>query len=246
MKLRSDERLDDLNIQGYKIIQKPKGFCFGIDAVLLSHFVVLEKEENCLDLGTGTGIIPILLAAHYSNKQLIGLELQEDYADMAQRSVDYNRLEDRVSIIQGDIKQAATVFAPSSFAVVTSNPPYIKKGKGLLSARRDKMIARHELECTLGDVVCQAAQLLQPRGRFYMIHRVQRMAEIMDTLSRYRLEPKRIRLVHPTVDKEANLILVESVKGGSPSVKVMAPLIMYDEQANYTLEMRRLGKEEGE
>ena len=186
--VRENERVDDLQ-NGYYVIQDPEKFCFGMDAVLLSGFTKVKKGENALDMGTGTGIIPILLKAKTMGKQFTGLEIQEECAQMAERSVRYNHLEEDVRIVQGDIKEAADIFGAASFDVVTSNPPYMIGLHGLRNPDLPKAIARHEVLCNLEDVVSQAARVLRDRGRFYMVHRPFRLAEIMNVLTKYKLEP---------------------------------------------------------
>ena len=176
--LKENERLDDLQ-NGYHIIQNTRDFCYGIDAVLLSDFARVKKGEQALDLGTGTGIIPILLKAKTQGEHFTGLEIQEQSAEMAGRSVAYNHLEDAITIRTGDIKEAAAIFGRASFSVVTCNPPYMHGNHGLTNPHLPKAIARHEVLCTLEDVISQTAQVLKPRGRFYMVHRPFRLAEIM-------------------------------------------------------------------
>ena len=234
--VRENERVDDLQ-NGYYVIQDPEKFCFGMDAVLLSGFTKVKKGENALDMGTGTGIIPILLKAKTMGKQFTGLEIQEECAQMAERSVRYNHLEEDVRIVQGDIKEAADIFGAASFDVVTSNPPYMIGQHGLRNPDLPKAIARHEVLCNLEDVVSQAARVLRDRGRFYMVHRPFRLAEIMNVLTKYKLEPKRMKLVHPFVDKDANMVLIEAVRGGKSMIKVEAPIIVYKEQGVYTDEI---------
>lgn len=240
LELRPGERLDDLQRNGYKIIQNEKLFCFGMDAVLLSAFARVKEGERVLDLGTGTGVIPILLEARTQGAAFTGLEICAASADMAARSVRYNHLEEKVSIIQGDIKEADRIVPPASFDVVTSNPPYMTASHGLVGEDADKAAARHELLCTLEDVVSQAARALRPQGRFYLVHRPFRMAEIIRVLSEYKLEPKRLRLVYPFMDKEPNMILIEAIRGGKPRVTVEPPLIVYQSPGRYTEEVRRL------
>lgn len=237
IELYPGERLDDLERNGYKIIQNDKTFCFGMDAVLLSGFARVKPGEKALDLGTGTGIIPILLKAKTSGEHFTGLEIQEASADMARRSVLYNHLEDQISIVQGDIKEAHTLFDAASFDVITSNPPYMTGNHGLVNPDMPKAIARHEILCTLDDVIGQAFRLLRPGGRFYMVHRPFRMAEIMTKMTAHRLEPKRMRLVYPFVDKEPNMVLIEGLKGGKPRITVEKPLIVYKEPGVYTDEI---------
>lgn len=225
--LKENERIDDLQRNGYRIIQNPDKFCFGMDAVLLSGFVRVKAGSRILDMGTGTGIIPILLAAKTEAAHLTGLEIQEESADMARRSVELNRLQDKIRIVQGDIKEAGTLFGAASFDVVTCNPPYMIGQHGIKNPDAPKAIARHEILCTLEDVAAQAAKVLKPGGNFYMVHRPFRLAEIMVVLREYRLEPKRMQLVHPFVDREPNMVLIEANRGGRPRMTVERPLIIY-------------------
>lgn len=235
--LKEGERLDDLQRNGYKIIQSPEKFCFGMDAVLLSGFASAPEGGRVLDLGTGTGIIPILMAAKTDAKELIGLEIQEESADMAQRSVIYNDLQDRVRIVQGDIKEAGQLFDAASFDVVTSNPPYMIGGHGLKNPEGPKAIARHEVLCDLEDVIRTAARCLKSGGKFYMVHRPFRLAEIMVLMHEYKVEPKRMQLVYPYADKEPNMVLIEGARGGRSRLTVEKPLIIYEAPGKYTPEI---------
>ncbi len=235
--LKENERIDDLQRNGYKIIQKRDGFCFGMDAVLLSGFANVKQGEKALDLGTGTGIIPLLLEARYQGSHYTGLEIQEEMAEMAARSVALNRLEDKIRIVTGDIKEASRLFGAASFDVVTSNPPYMNDAHGLKNPDLPKAIARHEVLCSLEDVVREASRLLRPGGRFYMVHRPHRLVEIITVLKQRRLEPKRMKMVHPFVDKEANMVLIEAVRGGRSMIKVEAPIVVYKEPGVYTDEI---------
>lgn len=235
--LKEHERIDDLQRNGYKIIQDPCRFCFGMDAVLLSGFARADKGDHVIDLGTGTGIIPILMEAKTEASHLIGLEIQEESADMARRSVALNNLEAKIEIVTGDIKQAVELFGKSTMDVVTSNPPYMIGQHGLKNPDSEKAIARHEVLCTLEDVVKAAVALLKPGGNFFMVHRPFRLAEIMTCLSKYKLEPKRMRLVYPFVDKEPNMVLIEANRGGRSRLTVEKPLIVYKEQGVYTDEI---------
>lgn len=235
--LKPGERVDELHRNNYKIIQNTEKFCFGMDAVLLSGFAKVLPGERVLDLGTGTGIIPILLEAKTKGEHFTGLEIQEESADMARRSVAMNKLEDKIDIVTGDIKEASEIFGLASFDVVTSNPPYMNHSHGIVNPGEAKAIARHELLCTLEDVAREASRLLKPKGRFYMVHRPFRLVEILNTLTAHNLEPKRMKLVHPYVDKEPNMVLLECLKGGRSMIKVEPPLIVYKEPKVYTDEI---------
>ena len=231
--VKQGERVDDLQ-NGYFVIQDPKKFCFGMDAVLLSGFARVKKGETVLDMGTGTGIIPILLRARTEGDHFTGLEIQEECARMAERSVAYNGLDSEIGIVQGDIKEAAEIFGAASFHVVTCNPPYMIGAHGLRNPDMPKAIARHEVLCTLEDVVSQAAKVLKDRGRFYMVHRPFRLTEIMNVLTKYKLEPKRMQLVYPYIDREPNMVLIEALKGGNSRITVERPLIVYEKPGEYT------------
>lgn len=235
-----EERLDDLQIKGYKIIQSPGRFCFGMDAVLLSSYVTVKQHETALDLGTGTGILPILMEAKCNGKHYTGLEIQTESADMARRSVCYNGLEDQIDIVTGDIKVASEIFGAASYDVVTTNPPYMIGEHGLKNDNEALYIARHEALCTLDDILRESAKILKPKGRFYMVHRPFRLPEILSKMSAYRIEPKRMRLVHPYIDKEPNMVLIEGLRGGNPRMKVEPPLIVYEKDGSYTEELLRI------
>lgn len=227
LELKENERIDDLQRNGYRIIQNPQTFCFGMDAVLLSGFVRVKEGAQVLDLGTGTGIIPILLEAKTKAEHLTALEIQEESADMARRSVRLNGLEDKIDIVTGDIKEADRLFAAASFDVITCNPPYMIGQHGLTNPDAPKAIARHEILCTLEDVVKNASKLLKPGGSFFMVHRPFRLAEIITVMTQYKLEPKRMQLVYPYVDKEPNMVLIEGCRGGKPRMTVERPLIVF-------------------
>ena len=235
--LKPGERLDDLQRNHYQIIQNREKFCFGMDAVLLSGFARIRPGEKVLDLGTGTGIIPILLAAKTQAAHLTGLEIQSESVDMARRSVKLNGLEERISIVEGDIKEASGLLGKGMFDVVTSNPPYMIAHHGLTGEQEQKAIARHEILCTFEDVARETARVLAPAGKFYLVHRPFRLAEIMTTLSQYKLEPKRMQLVYPFVDKEPNMVLLEAVRGGRSRMQVEKPLIVYKEPGIYMPEI---------
>ncbi len=237
IELKEQERLDDLQVKGYHIIQNPSKFCFGIDAVLLSSFAKVKRNERALDLGTGTGIVPILLKSKTSGHEFVGLEIQEESADMAARSVQFNELDDEIEIVTGDIKEASKLFGLASFHVVTVNPPYMIGSHGIQNDGDCKTIARHEVLCSLEDVVRESAKLLKEKGRFYMVHRPFRLAEIMECMIRHGVEPKRMRLVHPYVNKEPNMVLIEGMRGAKSRITVEPPLIVYQEDGSYTEEI---------
>ena len=233
------ERVDDLQ-NGYFVIQDPKKFCFGMDAVLLSGFARVKKGETALDMGTGTGIIPILLSQRTEGKHFTGLEIQAECAEMADRSVKYNCLEDRIQIVEGDIKEAAGIFGAASFDVVTCNPPYMIGQHGLTNPHMPRAIARHEILRTFDDVANQAARVLKDRGRFYLVHRPFRLVELMAALTKYKLEPKRMQLVYPYIDKEPNMVLIEACKGGNSRIQIERPLVVYEKPGVYTKDILEL------
>lgn len=237
VELKENERIDDLQRNGYKIIQNPKKFCFGMDAVLLSGFVKVKPGSRVLDLGTGTGIIPILLEAKTQADHISALEIQEESADMARRSVALNNLEHKIAIITGDIKEADKIFDAASFDMITCNPPYMIGQHGLTNPDAPKAIARHEILCTLEDVVRSAAKLLKTGGSFCMVHRPFRLVEIITVMTKYRLEPKRMQLVYPYIDHEPNMVLIEGCRGGKSRIKVEKPLIVFQKPNVYTDEI---------
>ena len=235
--LKENERIDDLERNGLKIIQDTKRFCFGMDAVLLSGFAKAKPGAMVLDMGTGTGILPILMSAKTEAAHLTGLEIQPDSADMARRSVELNGLCDKISIVEGDIKEADVLFKKATFDVVTCNPPYMIGQHGLKNPDSAMAIARHEVLCTFDDVARAAATLLKPGGNFYLVHRPFRLAEIFATLQKYKLEPKRMQLVYPFADREPNMVLIEASRGGKSRLEVMKPLIIYKAPNVYTDEI---------
>ena len=235
--LKPDERVDDLERNGLKIIQDKNRFCFGMDAVLLTGFVKIKEDAMVLDMGTGTGIIPILLSAKTKAKSFKALEIQKDSADMARRSVALNELEDKIEIVEGDIKTATEYFEKASFDAITCNPPYMIGEHGLKNPDSAMAIARHEVLCTFDDVARNASMLLKPGGSFFLVHRPFRLAEIFATLMKYKLEPKRMQLIYPFVDKEPNMVLIEAVRGGKSRMTVEKPLIIYKAPGEYTSEI---------
>lgn len=235
--VRDNERLDDLQCKGYYIIQNPDMFCFGMDAVLLADYAAGKKGAQAIDLGTGTGVIPILMEARDKAVHYTGLEIQKESADMALRSVIYNNLNEKIDIVCGDIKKVDELFKRESFDIVTSNPPYISSNHGLENEMEPKNIARHEILLKLEDVIKAAAYLLKVGGTFAMVHKPFRLAEIIRLMSKYHLEPKRLKMVQPYADKEPNMVLIEAAKGGKPRIKVEPTLVVYNSDGSYTDEL---------
>ena len=225
---KEHERIDDLQCGGYFIIQDPKRFCFGIDAVCLSNFAVVKKGERVLDLGTGTGIIPILLCAKTDGLHFTGLEIQPESADMARRSVAMNNLSERIRIDDGDLNEAVAQYGAAVFDVVTVNPPYMNSGGGVQNETSAKAIARHEVKCTLADVVGVSARLLKTGGRLYMVHRPHRMVDVICSLRDAKLEPKSIQLVQSTPAHAPSLLMIEAIDHGNPMVKIFPTQILQE------------------
>lgn len=238
--LNSDERIDDLQCSGYRLIQNTACFCFGMDAVLLSSFASAKQGDRVLDLCTGNGVIPILMHGKNKGIKCVGVEIQPVSAELAKRNVALNKLENDFEMVQADLKDAVSIFGASAFNVVTANPPYMNENHGIVNPDSAKAIARHELLCTLEDVVKAAADCLKVKGHFYMVHRPQRLVQIFDKMQRYKLEPKRMRLVHPYVDANANMVLIEAVKCGNSQLTAEPPLVVYNRDGSYTEELLRL------
>lgn len=229
--LCSGERLDELLIQNLKIIQHEAEFCFSLDAVLLSQFATVHPAASAVDLGTGTGVIPLLLIAR-GVKHVTGLEISESMADMAARSVSLNNLSERITIRQADLRILSGL-AAGTYELVVSNPPYRPVGGGYINPNDRVAIARHELTASLQDVIAAARFLVKYRGRFAMVHLPERMAEILTAMSQAGLEPKRLRLVYPQDHKKPNILLVEGVRGARPGLDVLPPLIVYKPDGSY-------------
>lgn len=231
------ERVDDLQLKGLKIIQDPKGFCFGIDAVLLSNFTKLKSGDTVVEFGTGTGIIPILLSGKTEFNKIYAFEVQVQMAEMAKRSIALNGLEDRIEVIHANLKDANNYVQSGSVDVVVSNPPYMSGSGGLKNPSDLKAISRHEVLCTLEDIVEKAAKLLKFKGKFYLIHRPNRLVDIFVLCRKYKLEPKQIRMIQPFIHKSPNICLIQCVKGGNSELHVKEPLIVYEQDGTFTKEI---------
>jgi tRNA1Val (adenine37-N6)-methyltransferase len=232
--LNENEKIEDLQCRGLKIIQNKKWFCFGMDAVLLTNYCDIKNNSTVVDLGTGTGIIPILLSGKRNYSKVYGLEIQPEVAEMAERSVKLNDLQEKIEILNIDLKNALDYLKANSFDAVISNPPYKLYNSGIINPEDKKAISRHEIKSTLEDVISTASQLLKQYGRFYMVHRPDRLADIMCLLRKYRLEPKQIRFVHPKAAAKPNMILIRASKNGNPELKFDPPLYIYGDDGNYT------------
>ena len=239
IELKENERIDDLEINGFRVIQNPFCFCFGMDAVLLANFARVPAKAAVLDIGTGTGVIPLLLAAKSQGASWTGLEVQSNMVDMARRSTLFNGVQDKVSIVEGDVREIRNLFEAGSFNAVTSNPPYMKENSGLKNPSDTIYISRHEIMATLEDVISAASYVLKSSGIFSMVHRPSRLPEIMEMMVKYHLEPKRLQLVQPTAGKEANLVLIEGVKGGGRECRILPTMNVYNEDGSYTEELLR-------
>ncbi len=239
----SYERIDDLQTpSGYKIIQNPEWFCFGVDAVLLSDFAAntIKAKTRILDMCTGNGIIPILLAEKTKADRIEGIEIQPSVAEMAQRSAILNNIEEKVKIVQGDLKDAHTIYGKAQFDAVTCNPPYKESFGGLKNSTDVITIARHEVLCCLEDIIESCEKVLKPSGKLYMVHRPERLADILCLMRKYRIEPKRLRFVHPSCGKTATMILVEGAKHGGAKLRLEPPLYVHNEDGTYTDEINQI------
>lgn len=241
IELKENERIDDLEFHNLKIIQNEKGFCFGMDSVLLSDFAKqIKKGAKVIDLGTGTGILPLLLSAKTPASKIIGVEIQPSVAEMATRSISLNDLQNKIEIINEDIKNLKEQFLSNSFDVVVTNPPYKRLGTGGKNEAETKMISRHEITANLEDFIEMASYLLKDNASFYMVHRPERLIDISIALRKYHLEPKEMKLIYPYVDKAPNLILIKAVKNAKPFLKILEPLYIYQKDGNYTNEVLKI------
>jgi tRNA1Val (adenine37-N6)-methyltransferase len=243
--LLENERIDDLEYKGLKIIQNKNGFCFGIDSVLLSDFAKnIKKNAKVIDIGTGTGIISILLSKKANLSKIYGIEIQDEVADMAKRSVYLNNLNDKIEIINTNIKDIFNILNPNEFDVIVTNPPYMKMNTGAINEEKKKLISRHEVECTLEDIIRISYKLLKSNGEFYMVHRAERIVDILFYLRQYKIEPKILRFIQPNLNKEPNLVLIKAVKNAGYQLNVKKPLIVYNEDGKYTDEILEIYNKE--
>lgn len=235
-----DESIDDLQLNGLQLIQKEQGFRFGVDAVLLSHFANVKKKHRVIDLCTGTGIVSFLVYGKYKPQEVIGLEIQDDMVEMANRSSRLNDTSDIVKFVQGDLKDKALLDSLGRFDVVTVNPPYKLNNAGILNPNDKLAIARHEIMCNLEDVIVSARRLLKDNGRMFIVHRPERLADIFGLMRKYKIEPKRVRLVQPNTKKAPNIVLVEGQRDGGTFLKWEETLYVYDDNGNYSEEINRI------
>ncbi|MDD4569875.1 MAG: tRNA1(Val) (adenine(37)-N6)-methyltransferase [Tepidanaerobacteraceae bacterium] len=234
------EHIDDLLCNGLKIIQHQNSYRFAIDAVLLANFTKAGKKDKIIDLGTGSGVIALLLSAKTDAKEITGIEIAQEAFDRAARSVKMNQLQERVKIVHGDLKEAVKIFGQESFSVVVTNPPYMTLKEGKISPNPDVALARHEVASTLQDVVKAARQLLTFGGRFYMVYRTVRIADAIHVMKVRGLEPKILCFIHPRAGKSPNLFLIMAQKGASPGVKILPPLVVYNDDRSYTQEINEI------
>lgn len=232
--LKEDETLDDLQLNGIFVIQKKKAFRFGIDAVLLANFAKVKNNMEVIDLCSGTGIIPFIISAKTNASKILGIEIQEDMVDMANRSVIYNKLESKIKFIQGDLKDQNLINNIMKTDVITVNPPYKLQNSGILNPNDKNAIARHEICCNLEDVIASSRKLLKDNGRMFMVHRPERLADILCTMREYKIEPKFIQMVHPSINKAPNIVLIEGQRDGGKFLKWMDPIYVHNQDGSYT------------
>ncbi len=241
MELRENERIDDLEFKDLKIIQNKNGFCYGIDSVLLSDFAKnIKSNSKVIDLGTGTGIINILLSGKTNAKEFVGVEIQEEVAEMAKRSVELNKLENKIKIINEDILNLKNIFDKNYFDVVVTNPPYKKANTGVISKENKKLISRHEIAATLRDFIHISSYVLKDFGEFYMVHRPERLVDIFSIMREEKIEPKKIKFVYPSKNKKSNMVLIKGVKLGGDFLEFDDNLYVYDEKGEYTEDILRI------
>lgn len=241
--LKENERIDDLQYKELKIIQNTKGFCFGIDSVILSDFAKsIKKESKVVDLGTGTGIIGLLLCKKTDLKEIVGIEIQKEVAEMAKRSIELNKLEDKFKILNTDINKIFEdkLLEKNKFDVVVMNPPYKEKGTGKINEADSKIISRHEIKATLSDFIKVASNLLKDKGEIYIVHKPERMPDIIQKMRENKIEPKEIKIVYSNKKTEASLILIKGIKGANKFFKILEPLYIYEENGEYTKEIKEI------
>lgn len=246
IELKDNERIDDLQLNNLKIIQNKDGFCFGIDSVLLSDFAKeIPSNSKVLDLGTGTGILGILLCGKTKLSKIYGIDIQADVCNMASRSIKLNNLEDRFEIINKNIKDLKDIFEENTFDSIVSNPPYKKDNSGLKNESKTKLISRHEITASLEDFINISSYLLKNNCSLYMVHRPERLADLFYLLRKYNLEPKKLRLVQSYFDSKPKLFLVKATKNAKSFLNIEAPLVIYNKDGSYTDEILQIyGKEE--
>lgn len=238
--LKEDETLDDLQLKGLRLIQKKEGFRFGVDAVLLANFAKVKRGMRVIDLCTGTGIVPFIIAGKTEAASITGIEIQEEFVEMANRSVKINDLGDRVSFINGDLKDEKNIKTIEKANIITVNPPYKLANSGILNPTDKMAVARHEVCCTLEDVIVASRRLLKDNGRLYMVHRPERLADILCLMRKHKIEPKTIRMVHPNTKKAPNIVLVEGQRDGGAFLKWEPPLYVYNDEGGYSEEIDRI------
>jgi tRNA1Val (adenine37-N6)-methyltransferase len=226
-KLNNNEIIEDLGEQGLKIIQASDSYRFSVDSILLLNFIRVKNYEKIIDLGTGSGIIPLLLFGKRKGLSIYGVEIQKDLADMARRSVGLNNLQDHITIIQEDFRNLKNIFKNQEFEIVVSNPPYISLGQGKINPSSSRAIARHEIKGDLEDIVSISSYLLKNKGRIYLIYRSAKLIKLILTLKKYSIEPKVIKFIHPRQGENANLVLLEGIKRGKEELKIENPIFQY-------------------
>lgn len=238
--IKSDETIEDLQRNGLKILQKADGFRFGVDAVLLTDFAKDVPSKKTLDLCTGSGIVPILLSAKTKTAEFFALEIQEEICEMAIRSAELNGLLGKIKFTCGDLKIGTEIYGKRQFDVITCNPPYMPLGTAVKNETDTKIIARHEVMCNLEDVIYQASMLVKQKGHLILVHKPSRLADIITLMRKYDIEPKRIRLVHKKADSEPSLVLVDGAYKGGRELRIMPPLILYNEDGSETDDLKRI------
>jgi tRNA1Val (adenine37-N6)-methyltransferase len=238
--ISENESIDDLQLKGIKLIQKKENFRFGVDAVLLANYTVVRNGENVIDLCSGTGIVPFILVGKTNAKHITGIEIMDDMVEMANRSVKYNEMNDKIEFIQRDLKDVSFLKTLEKADIVTVNPPYKLKNSGLVNNNNKNAIARHEICCTLEDVIAAAKVLLKSNGKLFMIHRPERLADILCTMRKYKIEPKRIRMVHSNYEKPPSMVLIEGFNNGGVFLKWDIPLYIYNMDGEYSSEINKM------